>query len=98
MIVRIVRMEFQPDKIAAFRSLFDQYKKRIRQTKGCLKLELHVDKNHPNVIYTYSHWIDEQALEKYRFSPTFKEVWPQTKALFAGKPLAYSLEKLEEIP
>lgn len=97
MIIRIVRMEFKPEKVTEFRQLFDQYKSRIRQTEGCLKLELHVDKNFPHVLYTYSHWTGEEALNKYRQSPTFEEVWPKTKALFGGKPLAYSLEKLEEI-
>ncbi|MCI4669780.1 MAG: antibiotic biosynthesis monooxygenase [Bacteroidia bacterium] len=97
MIVRIVRMEFQTDKIDEFHLIFDKYKKKIRSTEGCLKLELHVDKNHPHVLYTYSHWTGQEELNSYRHSSTFKEVWPQTKALFGGKPLAYSLEKLEEI-
>ena len=50
-----------------------------------------------NVLFTYSHWEDEESLNNYRISETFKEVWPQTKALFAAKPQAFSLEKLETV-
>jgi len=98
MILRIVRMEFQKDKIEEFRQLFDHYKYKIRSTPGCLHLELHCDPLRPEVLFTYSHWEGLESLEAYRHSDTFQEVWPQTKALFAARPQAFSLEKVEEIP
>ena len=91
MIVRIVRMEFDPEKVEDFLALFNRNKQLIRHFPGVQHLELHRDATQTNVFYTYSIWNDEDALEAYRHSDLFKEVWKGTKALFSGKPLAYSL-------
>lgn len=97
MIVRIVRMEFQPEKLDAFFDIFESSKHAIRAREGCLHLELHQDASQPHVLYTYSHWASEEALNAYRNSDTFGDVWPRTKALFAAKPQAFSLVKLQEV-
>lgn len=86
-------MEFQADKVEEFLAVFNLYKSRIRHFAGVERLELHRDASNPAVFYTYSHWQSEEALNKYRFSEVFLEVWPQTKALFAAKPQAFSLLK-----
>lgn len=91
MIVRIVRMEFVPEKVNDFLELFGSTKSLIRHFPGVLHLELHRDAANPAVYYTYSHWESETALEAYRVSALFESVWSRTKVLFAGKPLAYSL-------
>ena len=96
-IVRIVRMEFQPDKLDDFHQIFESSKHAIRAREGCLHLELHQDANQANVLYTYSHWASEDALNAYRKSDVFGKVWPKTKALFADKPQAFSLVKVEEV-
>ncbi len=98
MIVRIVRMEFQADNLAGFQEIFDQSKQQIRNFPGCLHLELHVDAHHPAVRYTYSHWDSQASLDAYRDSALFASVWPRTKALFAAKPQAFSLQRLETVP
>ncbi|MCB0838871.1 MAG: antibiotic biosynthesis monooxygenase [Bacteroidetes bacterium] len=97
MIIRIVRMEFQEDKIEEFQGIFENSKHKIRNFPGCLHLELHRDKHSPWVRYTYSIWESEEKLNNYRYSELFASVWPQTKALFSAKPMAFSLEKIEEI-
>ncbi|WNJ20874.1 antibiotic biosynthesis monooxygenase family protein [Pontibacter sp. G13] len=97
MIVRIVRMEFQADKLEAFHQIFDQSKQAIRQFPGCLHLELHRDPQNEQVRYTYSHWEHEDALNAYRKSELFGGVWPATKALFAAKPKAFSLIQMETV-
>lgn len=91
MIVRIVRMEFDPEKVDAFLNHFNTYKSQIRHFPGVMHLELHRDAKLSNVFYTYSHWEDEAKLEAYRYSELFQNVWAETKILFIGKPLAYSL-------
>lgn len=91
MITRIVRMEFQADKVDQFLEIFHESKSQIRHFPGVHHLELHRDLNQPNVFYTYSHWEDEAALNAYRKSELFGGVWPRTKALFAEKPQAFSL-------
>ena len=93
MITRIVRMEFQPEKVDAFLEIFNENKKMIRHFPGVHHLELHRDLNQQNVFYTYSLWDNQEALDAYRHSELFGSVWPRTKALFAKKPQAFSLVK-----
>lgn len=93
MISRIVRMEFAPENVTAFLEVFNATKQQIRHFPGIQKLELHRDAVNPAVFYTFSEWESEEALEKYRHSELFQGVWPKTKALFSGKPQAFSLKQ-----
>jgi quinol monooxygenase YgiN len=97
MLIRIVRMTFQPDKIEAFRQNFDENKHKIRASEGCQHLELWQDLAQPHVFCTYSIWDSETALNKYRESELFARVWATTKAWFADKPLAYSVGRQEMV-
>ncbi len=94
MFVRIVKMTFEPSEISNFRELFEHNKMKIRGFKGCRFLELYQDRKDPNIFFTYSYWDNEDALENYRTSALFKEVWGDTKKMFAGKPQAWSVDKL----
>ncbi|MEZ4772792.1 MAG: antibiotic biosynthesis monooxygenase family protein [Bacteroidia bacterium] len=97
MIVRIVRMVFQEDKLEVFQQIFNEHKNEIRHFPGCRQLELMKDARNPFIRYTHSLWEDESSLEAYRNSSVFKAVWPKTSALFSEKPVAYSLIALEKI-
>ena len=90
MIHRIVKMEFDPEKIEEFLSNFEQNKKKIREFGGCYKLELLRDHDNTNIFFAYSYWVDELSLERYRNSELFKDVWAKTKVLFNAKPMAWS--------
>jgi quinol monooxygenase YgiN len=92
MLIRIVRMTFQPDQTENFLQIFRESMHNIRQFPGCTYLELLQDVHQPEVYYTCSHWTDAAALEAYRRSELFSRTWMRTKALFAGKPQAFSLE------
>lgn len=94
MFIRIVKMRFHEDKIAAFLANFETVKHHIRSFEGNQFLELYQDKNDPRLFFTYSYWENEAALEKYRSSILFKEVWSYTKALFSDKPEAWSVNRL----
>lgn len=94
MLVRIVKMSFQPEKIGEFLANFDANKEKIRAFEGCNFLELYRDKNNNNIFFTYSYWNGEAALENYRHSELFKEVWANTKVLFNDKPEAWSVDKV----
>lgn len=91
MILRIVRMEFDPAKVDEFLSVFNQSKDKIRAFDGCEHVELCQDAAQKNVYFTFSKWLSEDHLEVYRHSELFKSTWAKTKVLFVGKPLAYSL-------
>lgn len=97
MIVRIVSMHFKADAIAPFLALFNHKKEQIRRQPGCSLLELIQDINDPQKISTYSYWDNEDALNAYRDSDLFKEIWPLTKALFDKKPEATSFLKIHSL-
>lgn len=94
MLVRIVKMSFEPSKINEFLANFEAKKHHIRNFEGCEFLELYRDKDKPNIFFTYSYWKGEKDLENYRNSELFKEVWAETKVLFNDKPEAWSVDKL----
>ena len=94
MLVRIVKMTFESSETEAFQKLFERNRNKIRGFEGNEFLELYRDKNNKNIFFTYSYWKDEEALENYRVSSLFKEVWSETKKMFSAKPEAWSVDKV----
>ncbi|MDW8295302.1 MAG: antibiotic biosynthesis monooxygenase family protein [Raineya sp.] len=92
MLIRIVRMYFQADKVQEFLEIFENAKKTIRSFEGCRYLELWQDIHSPNVFCSYSHWESEEHLEKYRHSEFFRNTWSKMKILFEKKPYAFSVK------
>jgi quinol monooxygenase YgiN len=97
MFVRIVKLSFHEENIAAFLANFESIKERIRAAPGNQLLELYQDKNNKNVFFTYSYWATEEDLENYRNSEFFNEVWTFTKKLFSAKAEAWSVDKLASL-
>lgn len=97
MLIRIVRMTFQKDKIEDFLGIFNRSKHLIRGFDGCQHLELLRDKNAQNIMLTYSYWLSEEHLNTYRDSELFKTTWAATKILFSDKPMAFSSERLQVV-
>lgn len=97
MLIRIVRMTFQPDKVEEFRAIFIESKEKIRAREGCEYLELWQDIHQPEVFMTHSHWQTEEDLNAYRHSELFKTTWAKTKALFADKPQVFSVKSLMKV-
>lgn len=93
MLIRIVRMHFQADKLDQFLAIFARSHGRIRAFPGCHHLDLLIDPDNPTVRMTYSLWESQEALEAYRQSQLFRTTWTATKVLFSEKPLAFSAEK-----
>ncbi|MEL6304819.1 MAG: antibiotic biosynthesis monooxygenase family protein [Bacteroidota bacterium] len=93
MLIRIVKLTFQEDKIPDFLELFENSRKGIVVFEGCQFVELYQDKTHSNIFFTYSHWDSEMYLEAYRNSSFFKTVWADTKVLFSEKAEAWSVNK-----
>lgn len=88
-------MEFKADKLNAFKALFKKAQPNISAFKGCDNVELYQDKNNPTIFFTYSHWINDEALQNYRESDFFKKTWSETKLLFDNKPEAWSVDKID---
>ncbi len=94
MIVRIVKLTLQPEKVADFLTLFQRYKKDIAAFPGCLHLQGLQNIKNTNIFFTYSHWDKEESLNTYRNSKLFNEVWPQAREWFLEKPEAWSSHTL----
>ena len=97
MIIRVVKMTFLEERVNDFLSNFEKHKQQIRSFEGCRRLELLQQAGRPDVFFTYSWWDSESALENYRHSQLFGEVWSFTKSLFADRPEAWSLNQLEKM-
>jgi heme-degrading monooxygenase HmoA len=85
-------MEFDPQKVDDFLTMFDTVKEKIKAVEGCERLTLYRDLDQPNVMFTYSFWQKEEHLEAYRTSDLFVETWKYTKSLFASRAQAWSVE------
>lgn len=94
MIVRLVTMHFQPNRLDDFLAVFESSKSRIASFDGCLKLDLLQSIDEPNQLSTLSIWESEAHLEQYRQSELFKTTWAKTKVLFSEKAQAKSFIKL----
>lgn len=94
MVVRLVRMTFDPSSVPAFLSLFDAVKDQIRAFPGCSHLELLQNDRFPNVLSTYSIWDNNDALEAYRKSELFIDTWQRTSTWFAAPPRASSWSRI----
>lgn len=97
-LIRVVRLTLAPERLGDFMFMFNNIKQKIRNTAGCLHLELLQDTIHPNIVTTYSLWEDEAALNAYRKSALFTEVWPTTKQMFAAPPVAFSSRQVHVLP
>ena len=97
MISRIVRMQFRAGEREAFLDIFKAAKHPIRKFRGCQHLRLYNEAGHPEVFFTYSIWTSAAHLDAYRNSELFRTTWAKTRALFAAKAEAWSVEEVETV-
>ncbi len=90
MIVRIVKLVIEPERLNGFLEEFEQHKLEISSFEGCQGMKLLQDEENPNLLMTYSHWEHQKALDAYRSSELFTEVWGKVKPLFKERPEAWS--------
>ena len=90
MIVRLVKMIFIPEKVDSFIQLFNDRKKAITAFPGCLELKLLIHIKNDGIIFTYSEWDSDAALEEYRKSDLFIKTWKEAKVYFREKPEAWT--------
>jgi quinol monooxygenase YgiN len=91
MLTRIVKLTFDPEKTSDFIAFFDTIKQRVSTFENCYGMRLMYDQQHPNIVFTYSNWKDETALNKYRDSELFQGVWSTIKPWFAARAEAWSV-------
>lgn len=94
MIIRLVKLSIKESFVADFEATFLRYHKAIAKQPGCFKVMLQKDINNFGVFFTQSEWESEEALNTYRNSELFGEIWPTVKPWFSDKPEAWSTIKL----
>ena len=92
MLLRIVKMEFDPAQVEEFDALFTRAQTRIEAMSGCHQVLLLRGRGDEPIRTTLSWWEHESDLQAYRKSQLFGEVWPKTKAMFNAPPVAWSLD------
>ena len=90
MIIRTVKMTFDPEKVGDFIKIFEFAHHKIEAFPGCKGVDLCRDLAQRNVMIT----ISLQHLDAYRKSELFKSTWEETKKLFIDRADAWSLEKI----
>ena len=93
MLTRVVKLTFQEAHLADFYSHFETVKHEVSNFPGCYGMKLLSVIDAPNVIFTYSQWENEAALNNYRDSELFAAIWPQIKPWFAQRAEAWSLNE-----
>ena len=88
--MRIVKLTLAEKHLNDFLNHFDTVKHKINAFEGCYGVELLVDKKNKGVVFTYSKWVNEEALDHYRSSELFQVVWQTVKQWFSDKPQAWS--------
>ena len=66
MIIRIVKLSFQEDKLADFLAHFENVKWEVASFPGCQGMRLLQDLKNPNRVMTDREGESEEALENYR--------------------------------
>jgi len=84
-------MDFIPEKVNDFLSIFANSRDKIAAFDGCKSVELLNSIEEKNIFFTYSFWESEKHLEAYRNSDLFKQTWAKTKILFRNKAEAWSV-------
>ena len=75
MLTRVVKLSFHSEHVNIFKAIFEDHRKHINNFKGCIELNAYQDKKDPTVFFTISKWENELALDNYRFSDFFKNLF-----------------------
>lgn len=111
MILRIVWLPTRKELEEDLRSTFRKVSQSVRSFPGCYHVSLwmmssstlpyaSLPEDADALAITVSLWISEEALERYRNSPTFARNWEQLRPLVKGKPRAWTfyLQETTECP
>lgn len=87
-------MEFEADKVEAFKTIFQENRSKIAAQEGCYSVELLQDIHEFNIFFTYSKWKSQNHLDLYKGTELFKNIWTETKVLFSNKPMTWSVQEI----
>lgn len=90
--IRIVHLSIKPEHCMEFESYVLKVLKKVQSFPGCSHVQLL--KGEIGNYFTFSEWESANALEVYRQSPIFNEIWDEIKPWFAAKAEAWSTHTL----
>jgi quinol monooxygenase YgiN len=94
MLTRVVKLSIQPHMVESFMKIFHENKMTILNAQGLNNLDLFADQNDGTIMFTISHWENEECIQMYRDSEYFRNLWSQLKPLFNNKAEAWTLNPL----
>ena len=86
-----MKIKLKPGSSEAFSKLFRKSEAAIVAQPGCRSLELLHATGDPDLVFTFSRWENEEALQEYRASGLFLSTWTEVKKLFSDKAEAWTL-------
>ncbi len=95
MIKRLVRLEFQEAFIQDFKFVYEKHLVYMKSLPSCQSLDFYNERGNPHIFFTISVWESEEALDNYRSSEYFRDIWGRIKPWFQAKPQAWTLDKCE---
>jgi quinol monooxygenase YgiN len=90
-LTRVVKLTLDPKHIEDFKQVWIGHKEAIATMQGCISLQAFQDHREPQIFFTISQWENEHALDNYRYSDFFKNLWSTVKPMFTAKAMAHSL-------
>ena len=95
MIERIVRLAFEIEKEKEFLMVFENHQVHMHNSGFCRALNLKKDIDLEGVFFTHSIWDSEEALNNYRSSVYFQDIWARIKPWFVERAQAWTLTNVE---
>lgn len=91
MIHRFVKLTFEEKYRQQFIEIFQEHRLKMLNQEICIQLDLLEDTKQNGLFFTHSIWQSEEALQAYRDSNYFNQIWSLVKPWFREKAEAWSL-------
>lgn len=98
MILRIVKMELNESKIELFQLFMNNLKEEKLKQEGCLHYDYFCEKENELVFYSYTIWMSEKFLKKFKKTELFREVTRTLRNLCIKEPIAWTVENVFNSP
>lgn len=98
MILRIVKMELKETNIDLFHLFMKNLKDEKLKLEGCLHYDYFCDKQNEHIYFSYTIWVTDRHLKKYKKTELFKEVTRTVRNLCKKEPIAWTVENVFNSP
>ena len=82
----VARIVAKPEKAEEVRELLLGLVEPTRKEAGCIRYDLHQDRQRPTEFVFLEEWTDEAALDEHLQMPYIQAAFARTEEFFAGAP------------